>query len=171
MAVNKKTKEIESKSADDIASQFYAFLKEKGMRRTPERCEVLNHALRFVKLFTIEDLRKSLQQANFRISLATLYNTVDLLVDANILRRMSSGNNSVAYERVDNVRFIHLLCLECGKVKLVKDTGFMAYMNARRFVAFTTSYYNLTVYGTCNDCARRIKRIKREMLKTQETKK
>ena len=45
--------------------------------------------------------------------------------------------------------------------KLVKDPNFMAYMNARKFAAFTTSYYNLTVYGICNDCARRLKR-KRE---------
>ena len=56
-----------------------------------------------------------------------------------------------------------IMCEHCKKVKLVKDLNFMAYMNARKFAAFTTSYYNLTIYGVCNDCARRIKREKQQL--------
>jgi Fur family ferric uptake transcriptional regulator len=158
-----KKKVTEPPTDDDIIEKFSNYLKAQGKRRTPERYEILNHALAFPKQFTVDDLKRSMEKGNFRVSQATLYYTVDLLVEADILRRMSTGTNAVAYERVDNVRYIHLLCQECGKVKLVKDTNFMAYMNARRFAAFTTSYYNLTVYGTCNDCARRIKRLKREL--------
>lgn len=156
-------------SDDAIAEKFNSYLKERGKRRTPERYEILNHVLAFPKQFTVDDLKRSMEKGNFRVSQATLYYTVDLLVEADILRRMSTGTNAVAYERVDNVRYIHLLCQECGKVKLVKDTNFMAYMNARRFAAFTTSYYNLTVYGICNDCARRIKRLQREAKKNNKS--
>ena len=165
--LNKKVNE--PLSDDAIVEKFNNYLKERGKRRTPERYEILNHVLAFRKQFTVDDLKQTMDNGHFRVSQATLYYTMNLLVEADILRRLSTGTNAVAFERVDNVRHIHLLCQECGKVKLVKDQNFMAYMNALRFPAFTASYYNLTVYGICNDCARRIKRLQREAKKSNKS--
>lgn len=144
-----------------IIENFNKFLKDNGKRRTPERSMILECALEFRKQFTVEDLVEAMSHSNFIVSQSTVYNTVVLLVEAGVLRQFSVDNRS-HYERVDDVSFIHLNCEHCGKVKLVKDTNFMAYMNARKFMAFTTSYYNLTVYGVCNDCARKIKQLKRK---------
>ena len=157
--LNKKV--LESKPNSVIVEDFDKFLGEHGKRRTPERFKILESALEFAKQFTIEDLIDAMGAKNFIVSKATVYNTVLLLVEAGVLRHFSVENRS-HYERADNVSFIHLKCEHCGKVKLVKDPNFMAYMNARKFMAFTTSYYNLTVYGVCNDCARRIKQMKRK---------
>ena len=144
-----------------IIENFDKFLKDNGKRRTPERSVILECALEFSKQFTVEDLVEAMSHKDFIVSQATIYNTVLLLVEAGVLRQFSVDNRS-HYERADNVSFIHLKCEHCGKVKLVKDTNFMAYMNARKFPAFTTSYYNFTVYGICNDCARKIKQLKRK---------
>ena len=132
-----------------IIENFGKYLNAHGKRKTPERFKILEKVLEFKKQFTVEDLSKVMLEENFLVSTSTLYNTVDLLVQANILRKS------------DMVWYIHLKCEECGKIKLVKDTNFMAYMNARKFAAFTTNYYTFTVYGTCNDCARRLKRLRR----------
>lgn len=139
------------------------YLKDKGMRRTPERYKILEQVMRFAKQFAVDDLLKAMQDNSFVVSKATVYNTVELLVDAGILRRLSLSSGRVVFERAEAVSLIHLLCEHCNKVKLVKDVNFMAYMNARKFAAFTSNYYNLTIYGVCNDCARRIKREKREL--------
>ena len=144
-----------------VIENFDKFLKDNGKRRTPERSKIIESALEFRKHFTVDDLVKALSLKNFIVSTATVYNTVLLLVEAGVLKQFSVKNLS-HYERADNVSFIHLKCEHCGKVKLVKDPNFMAYMNARKFMAFTTSYYNLTVYGICNDCARKIKQLKRK---------
>lgn len=144
-----------------IEEKFTAYLKAKGKRKTPERYKILEKVLTFPKQFTVEDLSQAMAADFFMVSTATLYYTVDLMVEAGILRRMNTGGGALAYERVDHVSHIHLMCEVCGKVKLVKDLNFMAYMNARKFMAFTTRYYNLTVYGTCNDCARKLKRSRR----------
>lgn len=157
--LNKKVLEIKPNSV--IVEDFDKFLKEHGKRRTPERFKILESSLEFAKQFTIEDLIDAMAAKNFIVSKATVYNTVLLLVEAGVLRHFSVDNRS-HYERADSVSFIHLKCEHCGKVKLVKDPNFMAYMNARKFMAFTTSYYNLTVYGICNDCARKIKQLKRK---------
>ena len=113
-----------------IIENFSNFLSANGKRKTPERFKILDRVLEFKKQFTIEDLKIAMLDENFPVSQSTLYYTMDLLVDAKILH----------------------------KIKLVKDTGFMAYMNARKFAAFTSSYYTLNIYGICNDCARKIKR-------------
>lgn len=147
------------------------YLKAKRMRRTPERYKILEQALGFPKQFVVEDLVQAMATNSFVVSKATIYNTVELMVDAGIFRRLSVGSGPVIYERIEAVNYIHLLCEHCKKVKLVKDLNFMAYMNARKFAAFTTSYYNLTIYGVCNDCARRIKREKREQAIANRNKK
>ncbi len=154
-------KGLETKPDSVVFEDFDMFLKEHGKRRTPERFKILESVLEFTKQFTIEDLIDALVAKSFIVSKATVYNTVLLLVEAGVLRHFSVDNRS-HYERADNVSFIHLECEHCGKVKLVKDLNFMAYMNARKFMAFATSYYTLTVYGTCNDCARKIKQLKRK---------
>lgn len=148
-------------NANALVEKFDAYLKSKGMRRTPERFKILEQVINLPKQFVIEDLDKAMSDSAFIVSKSTLYNTVDLFVEADLLRRVVIDNGPFRYERVDDVRYIHLVCDECRKIKLVKDLNFMAYMNARKFPAFTTHDYNLTVHGVCNDCARRIKREKR----------
>ncbi len=167
---SKKAREPQGDEA--IVEAFNEYLSVNKKRKTPERFRILDKVLSFPKLFTIEDLKLAMNDETFPVSQSTLYYTVDLLVEANILRCINTSGNATAFERVDQVKHIHLKCEECGKVKLVKDPNFMAYMNARKFAAFTTRYYNLTVYGTCNDCVRRLKREQRErkIAKKQSTK-
>lgn len=152
-----------------IIQSFSNFLDATGKRKTAERYKILDRVLDFKKQFTIEDLNKSMLEENFPVSKSTLYYTMDLLVEAKILHKTSTSDNVVAFERTEHVGFIHLKCEHCGKIKLVKDTSFMAYMKARKFAAFTSSYYTLNIYGICNDCARKIKRER--MKKNNKSKK
>ena len=141
-----------------IIQEFSDFLKAKGKRRTPERFKILEKVLEFKKHFTVEELNQAMLNDAFPVSKSTLYNTVEILMEVKVLRKIHTAENAIAFERVGQVAYIHLMCEHCGRIKLVKDTNFMAYMNARKFAAFSTSYYNLTVYGICNDCARKLKR-------------
>ncbi len=152
----------EVNNTNTIVEKLERHLAAKGMRRTPERFKILEQVLCMPKEFVIEDLNKAMANNSFMVSQSTLYNTVDLFVDAGILRRIIIDDGPSHYVKEDGVNYIHLVCDECGKIKLLKDLNFMAYMNARKFPAFTTRDYNFTVYGTCNDCARRIKREQRE---------
>ena len=155
----------EQQDNNALIQKFSNYLKEKGKRKTPERFKILEKVLEFQKQFTIEDLSRAMCDENFLVSKSTLYYTMDVLVEADMLRKISSGVGAIAYERVEQVGYIHLNCEHCGKIKLVKDTNFMAYMKARKFAAFTTYYYNFTVYGICNDCARKVKRSRRDVIK------
>jgi len=140
-----------------VVCKFSDYLDAHGMRKTTERYAILNRILEINGHFTIEALQQMLDGDGFMVSRSTVYNTVELLMDAKILRRHVFEGMQAQYERI-TLPHTHLICTTCGKVKEVKDTNFAAFMNARRFNAFNADHYSLYVYGTCSTCARKKKR-------------
>lgn len=144
-------------STNPIVRKFSDYLDAHGMRKTTERYAILKRILEINGHFTIEELRQIIDSDGFRVSRSTVYNTVELLMDAKMLRRHVFEGMQAQYERI-TLPHTHLICTNCGKVKEVRDTNFAAFMNARRFNAFNTDHYSLYVYGTCSTCARKLKR-------------
>lgn len=140
--------------------KFEQFLVKKQLRKTPERFAILRHILSFQSHFTVDELMNEMEADVFHVSRATLYNTVQLLVEAQLLRRHVFDGIQVQYEKAGASPHSHLICTSCGKLKEVRDTNFITFMNTRKFTAFTPDYYSLYVYGTCSTCARKHKKTK-----------
>ncbi len=156
-------------STNPVVRRFSDYLDEHSMRKTTERYAILQHILGINGLFTIEELQQLVNNAGFRVSRSTVYNTVELLMDATIVRRHVFEGMQAQYERI-TLPHTHLICTTCGKVKETRDTNFAAYMNARRFNAFNADHYSLYVYGTCSTCARKLKRAKHPIKKDNKRK-
>ena len=146
-------------SNNPVVRKFSEYLDTHGLRKTTERYAILNRILSINGHFTIEELQQLIDSDGFRVSRSTVYNTVELLIDAKMLRRHVFEGMQSQYERI-SLPHTHLICTICGKVKEVRDQNFAAFMNARRFNAFNTDHYSLYVYGTCSTCARKSKRTK-----------
>ena len=146
-------------SNNPVVRKFSDYLDAHGMRRTTERYAILNRIQNITGHFTIEELQQMLEGDGFRVSRSTVYNTVELLMEAKMLRRHVFEGMQAQYERI-TLPHTHLICTTCGKVKEVRDPNFAAFMNARRFNAFNADHYCLYVYGTCSTCARKLKRTK-----------
>lgn len=103
--------------------------------------------------FTTEDVAKHLQAVNNNVALATVYSTLDLLVNCGILiaRHFDSG---VTYYEKASTPHMHLVCTACGKIRDLRDSGIDAIVANRRFSSFTPTRYAMTVYGLCGACAR-----------------
>lgn len=144
-------------SNNPVVRKFSEYLDAHGMRKTTERYAILNRIMGINGHFTIEELQQMIDGDGFRVSRSTVYNTVELLMDAKMLRRHVFEGMQAQYERI-TIPHTHLICTSCGKVKEVRDTNFAAFMNARRFNAFNADHYSLYVYGTCSTCARKSKR-------------
>lgn len=142
-----------------VVRHFSEHLDAHGMRKTAERYAILNRVLSLNTHFTIEELQQMLDADGFRVSRSTVYNTIELLMDAKILRRHVFEGMQAQYECI-TLPHTHLICTTCGRVKEVRDINFAAFMNARRFNAFNIDHYCLYVYGTCSNCARKSKRLK-----------
>jgi len=158
-------------SNNPVVRKFSEYLDQHAMRKTTERYVILQRIMDINGLFTVEELQQIIESDGFRVSRSTVYNTVELLIDAKMLRRHVFEGMQAQYERITPLPHIHLICTTCGKVKEVKDNNFVAVMNARRFNAFNTDHYCLYVYGTCSTCARKLKRTRQTSKETNKKRK
>ena len=155
-------------SNNPVVRKFNEYLDSHNLRRTAERYAILIRIMNISGHFTIEELQQLIEGDGFRVSRSTVYNTVELLMEAKMLRRHVFEGMQAQYERITQPHS-HLICTTCGKVKEVRDNNFAAFMNARRFNAFNIDHYSLYVYGTCSTCARKLKRT-RQTDKVDKTK-
>lgn len=155
---------VEEKTKIMAKNKFTLFLGSKQLRKTPERYAILDKIFSINGHFDIESLHDMLESDSYHVSKATVYNTIGLLIECGLVRRHSLDNKQTKYEKIisNSPNHQHLICTECGKIKEVKDNEFSAYMNARKFTAFTTSYFQLYIYGICNNCLRKKKRVTKE---------
>lgn len=140
-----------------------AYLKTKNMRRTPERYAILEKIFSTDAHLYVEDLHRSLEADGYHVSLSTVYATVQLFVDAGLVRRHQFGNQPAQYERVlhgINENHHHLVCSLCGRVRAVKNPELIELIGNMRYPTFKTDYFSLYVYGICSRCQKKQRKEK-----------
>ncbi|MDL2222384.1 transcriptional repressor [Parabacteroides sp. OttesenSCG-928-N08] len=155
---------MDDKQKGEIREQFLGFLLRKRLRKTEERYRILDTVLSFSGHFDIDTLQEALIRSDekFRISKATLYNTLDLFVDAGILVPHQITSRAVQYElKILADTHQHLICTKCGVIREVKtQTLHLTDLKKLKITRFTPEFYCLYVYGICSKCAYRM-RIKK----------
>lgn len=148
----------DERSKTAAIAKFTQYMVQRKLRKTPERYAILEKVLEMTPAhFHIDRLYEALEEDGYHVSRATVYNTMELLVDAHLVRRHTFGNQTAQYEKITgpSSNHHHLVCMGCGKVKEVKDPELDAHLTTLRFGAFHPIYADLYIYGLCSRCARR----------------
>ena len=161
---------MEYKVRETVRDTFEQYLQNKGLRKTQERFAILEAVYSIEGHFTLETLLDMMNASKFHVSRATLYNTMDLLVDAHLVIRHKFGNTS-QYEKLYNMTIhFHRVCTSCGSVSEVEDEKLRQAIESTHSRGFTISHTALYIYGTCSKCAA-ARRRKEKKLKEQKNNK
>ena len=133
---------------------FQEFLMRKGMRLTPEREAILAEIFAEHDHFDIDELHQRLRQKGLRISRASLYRTLPLLVESALVQEVYMEDGHMHYEHIyGHEHHCHLRCLGCRKILEFRDERVE---EAERRICqargFMTTGHKLEIYGYCSEC-------------------
>ena len=134
--------------------KFKNFLESNNNRKTPERFAILEEIYMNQHHFDAEALYIKMKQNAYRVSRATIYNTLDILVACNLIKHHQFGNNKTLYERSYGFEdHDHLICTSCGDIREFDDVRVhetvAEHANAN---GFSVEHHSLNIYGLCPNC-------------------
>lgn len=101
-----------------VRKVFTDFLIQNGHRKTPERMAILEEIYNMRTHFDVDDLHMQMRTNNFRISRATIYNNLELLLDAKLIRKHQFGKGMAQYEKSYFFgQYDHIILTDTGEVK------------------------------------------------------
>ena len=102
---------------EEVKKIFTAYLENKKLRKTPERYAILDEIYSSKAHFDVDELFVKMKSRNYHVSRATVYNTLDLLVESGLVKRHQFGQNTSHYEQAFGYKqHDHLICNKCKRV-------------------------------------------------------
>ena len=100
-----------------LLNRFKEALKKEGLKYTPQRTAVLEEIIKDKGHRESEEIYLALKKRGQSVSRATVYRTMDILVNNGFARKMNLGDGRARYEsKVNSPHHDHLVCMDCGLI-------------------------------------------------------
>lgn len=139
---------------EEVKDIFSTHLSKNGLRRTPERYAILQKIYDREDHFEAERLYIDIMNDGFNVSKATVYNTLELLVSCDLIRKHTFDFKSAQYEKSYGYKqHDHLICVKCNKVIEFCDPRVQQIKNLMKgLFEFEITHHSLNLFGYCKTC-------------------
>lgn len=136
-------------------TSFLQALRERGYRITPQRELIIRAIAHSGRHMTAEEVLGVVRKQSTAVNLATVYRTLDLLVEEGLASRADLGGGRVVYATARHGPHIHLVCRHCGSVIDADAEDFESvFARIQQKHGFNCHPQHFAIYGLCADCGR-----------------
>lgn len=116
---------LKDKHIEEINNALRQYLQERGLRNTPERYTILEEIYNLDHHFNVDDLYLMMMQKKYHVSKATIYNTIEIFLDAGLIRKHQFGEKTSltsSYEKsFFDKQHDHLVIYREGSGKVIEE--------------------------------------------------
>jgi len=142
---------------DEIRNIFSAHLETNSLRKTPERYAILDEIYSRNDHFDADNLFEDLKKKKLNVSRATVYNTLELLLSCDLIKKHQFGKNLAQYEKSYGYKqHDHIICVDCKKVVEFCDPRIQQIQTMMGdLLNFKITHHALNLYGICGNCQKK----------------
>lgn len=128
-------------------------LRDLGYRITPQREMIIEAFVHGPQHVTAEEIYDQVRKRTRAVNIATVYRTLDLLVERGMANRAGLQDERIVYATSQHGPHLHLVCRACGSVTNAEDGLFISLdSQLREKYQFSADLTHMTIRGLCADC-------------------
>lgn len=130
-------------------------LKSVSLKNTKQRSSIINIIQSFSEPLTAEEIYKIMIKKNYQINLSTIYRTLNLLTDKNVLLKIIKGDGTASYELNKTTHNHYITCYKCHSSVLIESCPIKELSKLiSQETGFKVTGHSLQLTGLCSECSK-----------------